>query len=319
MSDPDRTTLDLDDVEPDEDDLRSFSDFEVDQLHSPWEPPPGDRLPSRKEWKAMSRVDRYRWRVAFGNDWQFGAPRGPRTAEDWKKLPDDRRTAEVFNALSRAAKAKLQDEGFDPTTLETPVRVSEGNEDVDEPAPITDEHFRPTDATDEMFAHLVQRQAAENEPLLRRLDAGDFESVGLGGERIAPLRAQSAGPDSPERGEAVQRLHFLLTTAAERTMEAAPFIPVSVSYRNLGPRGVRTVERDSLGRERIVSEMSAAEVAAALEGEKREGTEEFADVSSLTIEDVAKFSPAKRRRLIAAHPALYDELLAGASRFAEFG
>jgi hypothetical protein len=313
MAETDRTTLDLDDVEPDEDDLRSFSDFEVDQLHGPWEPPPGDRLPSRKEWRAMSRVDRYRWRVAFGSDWQFGGPRGARTAEDWEALPEDKRTPEVFNALSRAAKEKLQDDGFDPTTLETPVRVTEGNEDVDEPAPITDEDFRPIEATDEMFSHIVQRQAAENEQLLRRLDRGGFEAVPLDGERIALLRAQSEGPDSPERGEAVQRLHHILSVAAERTMEAAPFIAVATSYRNLGPKGVATIERDSLGRERVVGVMSREKVDAALADEQEQIDHEFSDPSAVTLEQVAHMPQDVRMRFLDKHPKEYEELLRSGS------
>jgi len=313
--DPDTRALDSDDLERDEDDLRNFSDFEVDQLHSPWEPPPGDRLPSRREWRAMSRVERWQWRAAFGKDWQFGAPRGPRTAEDWDKLPDDQKTAEVFNALSRAAKEKLQDEGFDPTTLETPVRVNEGNKDADEPAPIADEDFRPIEATDEMFAHLVQRQAAENEQLIRRLDSGDFKTVALDGERIALLRAQSEGPDSPERGEAVQRLHYLLTTAAERTVAAAPFVPVAISYRNLGPKGVRTIERDSLGRERVVGEMSREDVDAALEQESHEVENEFgSEPFRLALAEFATWDHGKRRRFAERFPRELDELAEAASR-----
>jgi hypothetical protein len=309
--DIDLTTLDRDD--PDPDDLRSFTDYEVDQLHSPWDPPPGDRMPSRKEWTAMSRVDRYRWRVAFGEDWTFGAPRGPRTAEDWKKLPDDQRTPDVFNALSRAAKEELQDEGLDPTTLQAPVRVTEGNEDVDEPAPISDEDFRPIEPGDEMYDHVVARRGAEVEQLLRRLDGGDFESVPLDSERIAVLRAQAAGPDSPERGEAVQRLAHILQAAQARTLEAAPFVVRETSYQNRGAEGIRTIERSTDGRERVVGVMTAEEVSAALAAEEAEAAGEIDDPGAVTLEQVARWPQDVRMRFLDKHPVEYEALLRAGS------
>jgi len=313
-------TLDVDPDELDPDDPRAFSDYEADQLHDPWEPPPGDRFPSRREWKAMSRVDHYRWRVAFGKDWEFGAPRGPRTAKDWDKLPDDQKTAEVFNnALSDAARRELMERGFDPTTLQTPVPASRSDDDVEGPAPITGEDFVPTPPGDPTFDFDTQTARARNEAALSKVRSGEIELDPETEARVNALVHHAGAPDDMGgSGEAAQRLDHILKEAERRGQPETPFIPVAVAYRNLGPKGVRTIERDNLGRERVVGEMSREEVDSALADEQQQIDNEFSDPSAVTLEQVARWPQDVRMRFLDKHPVEYEALLrAGSSALEE--